>query len=696
LETRDVANAPSASRSPVTSAPAPAGAQPGSQPAADITAITTRDDFLLELGQTLAGQAAVRPVDTLQAALESVTRGKRGQVLVIDAREVPDVRAAVDAAHKAAPRAVVLVFAEGAAERHMGASLKGSKVFAVLPMPIDVRKTQAVLEGAIAEAVASRPAGRAATAPAPDLNIGAFRPQTTPAAGGGGAKQPRKAPIALFAAAAAALALVGGGFWFFTHDYGAATAPAGRTGAVPGAAAPATENAALPAPAPETSIVHGKVDELLEKARLAMKERRFTEPTGDNALLYYRSAAAADATSSEAQDGLQRVAGVVAGRFEEAMSGARFEEAALTLANLKTATPADPRVATFEQRLYAAEISKSLADGNPDRAAALVRQAQQSGAVPADQIARWRTDIARRQEEAKVQRLAGLAEDRIRDGKLTDADDGARTYLQQLQATAPSNPNTQRIAHELAAACLRKAREAALAKNTAEQERWLSEARAAGAKPADITAFQRELGNARLKATQAESERGLQLARAALHDGRLTDPEKDSAAFYLAQIQTSDPGNAGLAEAGRELATRLLQRARDSIAAGSAADTDLAQARRWGADPKDVLAAQQAQSAAKSPSAASLLASLKRLRAPAPEYPERALSQHVSGAVTLEFTVDVKGEPRDIHVVEATPPGMFDRAAINAIKHWRYAPAVVNGAPVEVPVKTLVRFELPK
>src|ERR1700680_3317049 len=210
LETRDVANAPSASRNPVTPAPAAAGAQPGSQPAADITVISTRDDFLLELGQTLAGQAAVRPVDTLEAALESVTRGKRGQVLVIDAREVPSVRAAVDAAHKVAPRGVVLGFAEGAAENHMGAPLRGSKVFAVLPMPIDVRKTQAVLEGAIAEAIANKSAAR--PAPAPALNIGSFRPQSTPAAGGGGAEQPRKAPIALFAAAAAALAVGGGGF----------------------------------------------------------------------------------------------------------------------------------------------------------------------------------------------------------------------------------------------------------------------------------------------------------------------------------------------------------------------------------------------------------------------------------------------------------------------------------------------------
>src|SRR5262249_23945135 len=151
------------------------------------------------------------------------------------------------------------------------------------------------------------------------------------------------------------------------------------------------------------------------KARLAMHERRFTEPAGDNALLYYRSAAAADATNGEAKDGLQRVAGVLAGRFDEAMAGARFDEAALTLANFRAAAPADARVGASEQRLSSAEVARAFADGTPDRAGALVRQAQQSGAVPADQIARWRADIARRQEDAKVQHLAGLVEDRIRE-----------------------------------------------------------------------------------------------------------------------------------------------------------------------------------------------------------------------------------------------------------------------------------------
>jgi len=75
---------------------------------------------------------------------------------------------------------------------------------------------------------------------------------------------------------------------------------------------------------------------------------------------------------------------------------------------------------------------------------------------------------------------------------------------------------------------------------------------------------------------------------------------------------------------------------------------------------------------------------------------EETEAQRIAGSVTLEYTVDTSGETRDIHVVEATPPGVFDQAAINAVKHWRYAPLLVNGAAVDVPVRTRMRFELPK
>ena len=692
----------SASHSPETATRAAGSARQDSQPAVDVTAITSRDDFLLELGQALGGQAAVRPVDSLDEALQSMARGKRGQVLVIDARAVAEVRAAVDAAHAQVPRAVVLVFAEGPAEKELGAALKGTKVFAVLPASIEPRKIPAVFAGAMAEALASKapPTSRATPAPEGELTIGAFRARRTPhSPDQDHAGRPR---VVLIGAALAAAGVAAGGWWFFMHGNGGpvtpATQPAAASAPAPAAATRPADNAPAAAAPATNSLVQGKVDELLEKARLAMHERRFTEPAADNALLYYRSAAAADAINGEARDGLQRVAGVLAARFEEALSGGRIDEAVLTLANFKAASSADARVASFEQRLYSAQVYKALADGNLDRAATLVRQAQQSGSVAADQLARWRSDLARHQEDAKLQRLAGLVEDRIRDGRLTETDDGAKSYVQQLQSTAPANANTQRAVHALTAAYLKKAREAAVAKNNADEERWLNEARGLGMKAGEITAFQRELVGARQKAAQAEADRALQLTRVALRDGRLTDPAQESAAGYLGQLQSSDPGNAALADVSRELSGKLLERARAAVLAGKSGDADLALAKRWGADPKEVLAVQQLAAANSKglDHPAALAASLKRLRGPAPEYPATAMTQRIAGSVTLEYTVDTSGETRDVHVVEATPPGVFDQAAINAVKHWRYAPPLVNGAAVEVPIRTRIRFELPK
>jgi TonB family protein len=217
-------------------------------------------------------------------------------------------------------------------------------------------------------------------------------------------------------------------------------------------------------------------------------------------------------------------------------------------------------------------------------------------------------------------------------------------------------------------------------------------------KPADIAAFQRDLTNARAKAAQAESERLAQLARDRIRDGKLTDPAQDSASYYLTQLQSGDPANVAVVEVSQDLAAKLMARAKASVLAGKSGDTDLALAKHWGASPQDLAAVQQltVKPAATALDPASLAASLKRLRAPPPDYPQPALQRRVSGSVMLQFTVDAKGEPRDIHVIEATPPGVFDDAATAAVRHWRYAPMLVDGGAVEVPVKTLMRFELPK
>jgi protein TonB len=59
----------------------------------------------------------------------------------------------------------------------------------------------------------------------------------------------------------------------------------------------------------------------------------------------------------------------------------------------------------------------------------------------------------------------------------------------------------------------------------------------------------------------------------------------------------------------------------------------------------------------------------------APSYPRGAERRGVEGSVTVRYTVSASGDVTAAEVVEATPQGVFDRAALNAVEEWRYAPA---------------------
>lgn len=78
-----------------------------------------------------------------------------------------------------------------------------------------------------------------------------------------------------------------------------------------------------------------------------------------------------------------------------------------------------------------------------------------------------------------------------------------------------------------------------------------------------------------------------------------------------------------------------------------------------------------------------------------PVYPPRAQARGIEGHVLLEFVVTTSGAVRDPVVVEARPPGIFNRAAIEAALKFKYRPRVANGERLEVSgVRNLIRFEL--
>lgn len=78
-----------------------------------------------------------------------------------------------------------------------------------------------------------------------------------------------------------------------------------------------------------------------------------------------------------------------------------------------------------------------------------------------------------------------------------------------------------------------------------------------------------------------------------------------------------------------------------------------------------------------------------------PTYPTRAAQRGIEGWAQVSFTVTETGGVRDVSVVDAEPPGMFDQASIRAAERFRFQPRVVNGQPVEVPnVQYVFRFQL--
>ena len=79
----------------------------------------------------------------------------------------------------------------------------------------------------------------------------------------------------------------------------------------------------------------------------------------------------------------------------------------------------------------------------------------------------------------------------------------------------------------------------------------------------------------------------------------------------------------------------------------------------------------------------------------APVYPRRALQRGIEGFVIVEFTVNTIGAVKEPYVIEAQPQGIFEQAAIDAAKKFKYKPRVVNGVATEVSgVQNRITFKI--
>ena len=77
-----------------------------------------------------------------------------------------------------------------------------------------------------------------------------------------------------------------------------------------------------------------------------------------------------------------------------------------------------------------------------------------------------------------------------------------------------------------------------------------------------------------------------------------------------------------------------------------------------------------------------------------PQYPYEELQAGKEGYAMIEFDVNESGFVINARAVESSG-GNFEKAAINAIEKWRYAPSFVEGKPVvRESAKTILKFEM--
>jgi protein TonB len=437
--------------------------------------------------------------------------------------------------------------------------------------------------------------------------------------------------------------------------------------------------------APTSVADEPSFDGQLEAARAAFEAGHLVEPAGDNALNRYRAVLAADAGNAVALAGERQVIDALRAEVSTALRVRDVPGAARALKVLQQAAPADPQLGSLSQQVIA--LSRTLSVEPVASAAPTVSRAQSSAAKPPTN-----NDLAR-------QRLA--------DSQLLGPDgDNALFFLRQAHAQNEEDSTTRILATDLGSRLIDQTN-AAVANGNVEEAQTLY---------ASVTEIDREFGltlpdlaeaGRAIEALQASQARA---ASAAVMEalapairmretGQLLEPASGNAFETLQAIATRYPDSAEVRSEKQRLAFTLVEHSRTALVEG-----DLDRAELLAVRANDLVPGmntvqtlrQQIASAVSSRAAQTVVnaGSIERVGGAAAVYPPDALRRGLEGWVDLEFTIAADGSTRDIQVRESRPGGVFNRAATDALRTWRYKPVLRNGQPVDQRAQLRMQFTL--
>ena len=419
----------------------------------------------------------------------------------------------------------------------------------------------------------------------------------------------------------------------------------------------------------------------MARADAALAANRLTAPNGDDALDLYLQALARNPADAAARTGLAEVHERLWASAESALLEERLDEAAAAIDTARTAGVDAGRIALLTVR---------LANSRERLRSTTAHARTTEDAHPAAPSA----------DDGRRTGLLNLAETRIKEGHLIDSqNDSARFYVLEAMRIDPNGNAVEAARQTLATALLAGVRADIDRKDFDQAARLLDAADGIGS-AANVENGRQLLDAARRLADTDAWDQLLKTGRERLQQDRLLEPATDSAKYYLMTLRGLNPDNAGLASALHDLGLRLTANARRAL--------DLKQydaAHNWLEEAAAVGFA-SAESAGMSRELEAAISrqqfltnvvavgELNLVKSVKPVYPAKAESSQTEGWVELDFTVTETGEVKDIAVHAASPPGVFDSAAIGALSQWRYKPVLKDAKPAALRSRIRIRFTL--
>ncbi|MGI9342902.1 MAG: TonB family protein [Gammaproteobacteria bacterium] len=270
-------------------------------------------------------------------------------------------------------------------------------------------------------------------------------------------------------------------------------------------------------------------------------------------------------------------------------------------------------------------------------------------------------------ETERFEALLDAANQRMDGGQLIEPEsDSAMYYVSELDTFASESPELQQSRLRLANLMLLEAMVAINDENFPLADSWISQTRALGVPDDMISRYATELNEAREAKATRESETIGAIFASATPAAILAEPE----------IAFEPSASSAAVDSAGETASLAM------VLPGTSA-------------PPDGEGAQLPAAADEAPQlpAFTPLSELEFRRFVQPSRPRGMAARSVDGWVDIRFAVDEKGRTGDIRITSAEPEGVFDSAARNAVKRWRFEPYSVDGEATPTESGVRLRFE---